>query len=129
MVETITDVIQRQPAATPTTKATTVVEEFEESDPFEEPTIKKSKSDVMYIFNYLIDDYVSSKDEVTACDALLYIHNNTQFREQVKDLIKLIGDNDAQNLMSYYNEDIHGDRCNYQDIGEFINRISTYNEY
>ena len=31
--------------------------------------------------------------------------------------------------MSYYNEDVHGDSCNYQNIGEFINRISTYNEY
>lgn len=67
-VETITDVIQRQPTVTPTTKATTIAEEFEESDPFEEPTLKKSKSDIMYIFNSLVDDYVDSKDDATACD-------------------------------------------------------------
>ena len=57
--------------------------------------MRKSKSDIMYIFNYLIDDYVNSKDEVTACNSLLHMYNNTQFREQIKDIIKLIGDNDA----------------------------------
>ena len=102
---------------------------FEDSDPFEWPTKKSEKSYVMYEFGRIIDDYIKDKNEDDGVDALKNLHNNMQLRTTLTDIVKLVGDNDKHDKMSYYATEEYSGKCHYQEINEFSQRLSTYSNY
>ena len=102
---------------------------FEESDPFELPTKKSEKSYVMYDFECIIDSYLKDKNEDDGVDSLKNLHNSRQLRTTLSDIVKLVGDDDKHDKMSYYATEEYSGKCHYQEINEFSQRLSTYSSY